>query len=56
MQIIFQELSMNKFDGLIDPASIFNPSSNLNVLDLSWNNFSGPLPNINFSSTSLQQL
>ncbi|CAK9237225.1 unnamed protein product [Sphagnum troendelagicum] len=47
---------MNKFDGLIDPASIFNPSSNLNVLDLSWNNFSGPLPNINFSSTSLQQL
>jgi hypothetical protein len=23
---------MNKFDGLIDPASIFNPSSNLNVL------------------------
>jgi len=56
MQIIFQELSMNKFDGLIDPASIFNPSSNLNMLDLSWNNFSGPLPNINFSSMSLQQL
>ncbi len=47
---------MNKFDGLIDPASIFNPSSNLNVLDLSQNNFSGPLPNINFSSKSLQQL
>jgi hypothetical protein len=28
----------------------------LNVLDLSQNNFSGPLPNINFSSKSLQQL
>ncbi|CAK9236402.1 unnamed protein product [Sphagnum troendelagicum] len=39
---------MNKFDGLIDLASIFNPSSTLNVLDLSWNNFSGPLPSINF--------
>jgi hypothetical protein len=34
---------MNKFDGLIDHVSIFNPSSNFNVLDLSWNNFSGPL-------------
>ncbi len=47
---------MNKFGGPIDPASIFNPSSNLKVLDLSQNNFNGPLPDINFFSTSLQQL
>jgi Leucine-rich repeat (LRR) protein len=47
---------MNKFSGPIDPASIFNPASNLKVLDLSQNNFSGPLPNISLFSTSLQQL
>jgi Leucine-rich repeat (LRR) protein len=47
---------MNNFGGPIDPALIFNPSSNLKVLDLSQNNFSGPLPDINLFSTSLQQL
>jgi Leucine-rich repeat (LRR) protein len=47
---------MNNFGGRIDPASIFNPSSNLKVLDLSQNNFSGPLPDISLFSSSLQQL
>jgi Leucine-rich repeat (LRR) protein len=47
---------MNKFGGPIVAASIFNPASNLTVLDLSQNNFSGPLPNISFFNTSLQQL
>jgi hypothetical protein len=47
---------MNNFGGPIDPASIFNPSSNLKVLDLSQNNFSGPLPDFGLFSTSLQQL
>ncbi|CAN5976136.1 unnamed protein product [Sphagnum jensenii] len=49
-------LSMNNFDGPIDPASIFNPSPNLKVLDLSRNNFNGPLPDMSLFSTSLQQL
>ncbi|KAH9553240.1 hypothetical protein CY35_09G108700, partial [Sphagnum magellanicum] len=49
-------LCMNKFDGPIDPASIFNTSSKLKVLDLSRNNFSGSLPDISLFSTSLQQL
>ncbi|CAM6045857.1 unnamed protein product, partial [Sphagnum compactum] len=52
----YLNLSMNNFGGLIDPASIFNPASNLKVLDLSQNNFFGPLPDISFLSTSLQQL
>jgi hypothetical protein len=47
---------MNNFDGRIDPPLIFNQSSNLKVLDLSRNNFSGPLPNMSLFSTSLQQL
>jgi hypothetical protein len=47
---------MNNFGDLIDPASIFNPSSNLKVLDLSRNNFSGPLPDFGLFRTSLQQL
>jgi hypothetical protein len=47
---------MNNFDGRIDPASIFNPSPNLKVLDLSRNNFNGPLPDMSLFSTSLQQL
>jgi hypothetical protein len=47
---------MNQFGGPMNLASIFNPSSNLKVLDLSRNNFRGPLPNINLFSTSLQQL
>jgi hypothetical protein len=47
---------MNRFDGPIDPASIFNQSSNLKVLDLSRNNFSGPFPNFSLFSMSLQQL
>ncbi len=55
-KLFFRNLSMNKFDGPIDPASIFNPSSNLKVLDLSRNNFSGSLPDISLFSTSLQQL
>jgi hypothetical protein len=47
---------MNNFDGHIDPTSIFNQSPNLKVLDLSRNNFGGPLPNMSLFSTSLQQL
>ncbi|KAH9552967.1 hypothetical protein CY35_09G095600 [Sphagnum magellanicum] len=53
----YLNLSMNSFNGPIDLASIFNLSSNLKVLDLSRNNFSGLLPNLSLLiSTSLQQL
>ncbi|KAH8944769.1 hypothetical protein BDL97_12G002000 [Sphagnum fallax] len=52
----YLNLSMNNFGGRIDPTLIFNPSSNLTVLDLSRNNFNGPLPDISLFSTSLQQL
>ncbi|KAH8951257.1 hypothetical protein BDL97_09G017800 [Sphagnum fallax] len=52
----YLNLSMNNFDGRIDPASIFNPSPNLKVLDLSRNSFNGPLPDMSLFSTSLQQL
>jgi len=56
-KLFFRNLSMNSFNGPIDLASIFNLSSNLKVLDLSRNNFSGILPNLSLLiSTSLQQL
>ncbi|KAH9553228.1 hypothetical protein CY35_09G108000, partial [Sphagnum magellanicum] len=49
------KLSGNQLSGP-NPASIFNTSSKLKVLDLSRNNFSGSLPDISLFSTSLQQL
>jgi hypothetical protein len=48
---------MNKFNGPIIFESIFNiQTSNLTVLDLSQNNFTGTLPDISLFSNSLQQL
>jgi len=55
-KLFFRNLSMNIFDGPIVLASIFNLSSNLKVLDLSRNDFSGLLPNLSLFSTSLQLL
>jgi hypothetical protein len=48
---------MNKFDGNIILKSIFNiQTCNLKMLDLSQNNFNGPLPDISLFLNSLQQL
>ncbi|KAH9537688.1 hypothetical protein CY35_16G066100 [Sphagnum magellanicum] len=55
-ELTTMNLSSNYFNGSIIPTSIFSPSANLAVLDLSHNDFTGLLPNWSTFSNSLTQL
>ncbi|CAK9881727.1 unnamed protein product [Sphagnum jensenii] len=48
--------SFNNLNGNVSIDSIFNSTSPLGILDLSFNSFTGALPNVNTYSNSLQHL
>ncbi|CAM6073718.1 unnamed protein product [Sphagnum tenellum] len=54
--LLVSNFSFNNFNGNVSIDSIFNSTSPLGILDLSFNSFTGALPNVNTYSNSLQHL
>ncbi|KAH9555266.1 hypothetical protein CY35_08G105700 [Sphagnum magellanicum] len=54
--LLVSNFSFNNLSGNVSIDSIFNSTSPLGILDLSFNSFTGFLPNVNIYSNSLQHL
>ncbi|KAH9555259.1 hypothetical protein CY35_08G105600 [Sphagnum magellanicum] len=54
--LLVSNFSFNNLSGNVSIDSIFNSTSPLGILDLSFNSFTGVLPNVNIYSNSLQHL